>query len=186
MVSHQIVALPGDGIGPEVVAEAIKVLETIQNASSSNITFNIASHDFGGIAIDNHGDPLPESTLSACKASDAIILGQFGGVVRAYKVLMVLTFNASTKPLRIHWTLFIFTILHYSSNSTQNSLPQPGAVGGPKWGVGKVRPEQGILRLRKELDLYANIRPALFPSDSLIEKSPLKGGLLSQPQGRAC
>ena len=102
MVSHQIVALPGDGIGPEVVAEAIKVLETIQNASSSNITFNIASHDFGGIAIDNHGDPLPESTLSACKASDAIILGQFGGVVRAYNVLMVLTFNAFTKPLRIH------------------------------------------------------------------------------------
>ena len=85
MVSHQIVALPGDGIGPEVVAEAIKVLETIQNASSSNITFDIASHDFGGIAIDNHGDPLPESTLSACKASDAIILGQFGGVVRVLK-----------------------------------------------------------------------------------------------------
>jgi hypothetical protein len=53
--------------------------------------------------------------------------------------------------------------------------PNVGAVGGPKWGVGKVRPEQGILRLRKELDLYANIRPALFPSDSLLEKSPLKG-----------
>ena len=52
----------------------------------------------------------------------------------------------------------------------------PGAVGGPKWAhVGNVRPEQGILRLRKELDLYANIRPALFPSDSLLEKSPLKG-----------
>lgn len=90
MVSHQIVALPGDGIGPEVVAEAIKVLETIQNASSSNITFNIASHDFGGIAIDNHGDPLPESTLSACKASDAIILGQFGGVVCVAKLTVVL------------------------------------------------------------------------------------------------
>lgn len=53
-----------------------------------------------------------------------------------------------------------------------------GAVGGPKWGVGKIRPEQGILRLRKELDLYANIRPALFPSDSLLEKSPLKEHLI--------
>lgn len=49
-----------------------------------------------------------------------------------------------------------------------------GAVGGPKWGTNKIRPEQGLLRLRKALDLYANIRPALFPSDSLLKKSPLK------------
>ena len=50
----------------------------------------------------------------------------------------------------------------------------PGAVGGPKWGVGPVRPEQGILRLRKELGLYANIRPANFASESLLKHSPLK------------
>jgi 3-isopropylmalate dehydrogenase len=49
-----------------------------------------------------------------------------------------------------------------------------GAVGGPKWGTGTIRPEQGILRLRKELDVYANIRPALFPAPSLVSKSPIK------------
>lgn len=49
-----------------------------------------------------------------------------------------------------------------------------GAVGGPKWGVGPVRPEQGLLRIRKELGLYANIRPASFASESLLEYSPLK------------
>lgn len=49
-----------------------------------------------------------------------------------------------------------------------------GSVGGPKWGVGPVRPEQGLLALRKSLDLYANIRPASFPSDSLLSSSPLK------------
>jgi 3-isopropylmalate dehydrogenase len=49
-----------------------------------------------------------------------------------------------------------------------------GSVGGPKWGVGTVRPEQGLLTLRKSLGLYANIRPCSFPSDSLLESSPLK------------
>lgn len=120
---HKVVILQGDGIGPEVTGEAVKVLQAIQASPSSSVEFDLQYHDFGGIAIDNHGDPLPASTLDACRKSDAIILG---------------------------------------------------AVGGPKWGVGKVRPEQGILRLRKELDLYANIRPALFPSESLLEKSPLK------------
>lgn len=122
MSSYKVVVLPGDGIGPEVAREGVKVLQAVA-AARSQVTFDIQEHDFGGCAIDNHSDPLPASTLEACKKSDAIILG---------------------------------------------------AVGGPKWGVGKVRPEQGILRLRKELDLYANIRPALFPSDSLLEKSPLK------------
>lgn len=55
------------------------------------------------------------------------------------------------------------------------AFPHPsGAVGGPKWGVGKVRPEQGLLQLRKHFDLYANVRPALFPSKSLLSHSPLK------------
>ena len=49
-----------------------------------------------------------------------------------------------------------------------------GAVGGPKWGTGTVRPEQGLLKIRKELNLYANIRPCNFASDSLLELSPLK------------
>lgn len=49
-----------------------------------------------------------------------------------------------------------------------------GAIGGPKWGTGKVRPEEGLLRLRKELCLYANIRPANFASENLLKHSPLK------------
>lgn len=127
MVStYKIVTLPGDGIGPEVIEQASRVLDTI--SAAGKVKFDVEAHDFGGIAIDNHGHPLPPSTLEACQAADAILLG---------------------------------------------------SVGGPKWGVGKVRPEQGLLDLRKTLGLYANIRPALFPSDSLVELSPLKDSIAS-------
>jgi len=61
--------------GPEVTAEAVKVLQTVAS-KSSGVQFNIQDHDFGGIAIDNHGNPLPDSTLEACKKSDAILLGK--------------------------------------------------------------------------------------------------------------
>lgn len=61
--------------GPEVTGQAVRVLETIASKSSS-VKFNLQSHDFGGIAIDNHGNPLPDSTLEACKKSDAILLGR--------------------------------------------------------------------------------------------------------------
>lgn len=107
-------------------------------AGNKELEFTVEEHDFGGIAIDNHGTPLPQTTLEACKQADAILLG---------------------------------------------------AVGGPKWGTGKVRPEQGILALRKALNLYANIRPALFPAESLVQKSPLKEHLakgdavISSPSG---
>ncbi|KZW04358.1 3-isopropylmalate dehydrogenase [Exidia glandulosa HHB12029] len=120
--TYKITVLPGDGIGPEVVGEALRVLDVV-SSSSSTANFEITSCDFGGIAIDNHGNPLPDSTLAACKSADAVLMG---------------------------------------------------SVGGPKWGVGPVRPEQGLLKLRKELGLYANIRPANFASDSLLESSPLK------------
>ncbi|KAG8701001.1 3-isopropylmalate dehydrogenase, partial [Ceratobasidium sp. 394] len=120
--TFNITVLPGDGIGPEVIEQAIRVLDTV-SAGSSGVKFNLASHDFGGCAIDKHGNPLPDATLEACKSADAVLMG---------------------------------------------------SVGGPKWGVGKVRPEQGLLRLRKELGLYANIRPANFASDSLVASSPLK------------
>ena len=119
---YSITVLPGDGIGPEVIEQAVRILEHISNKSST-FKLHIESHDFGGAAIDSSGEPLPESTRVACKKADAILLG---------------------------------------------------AVGGPKWGVGKVRPEQGLLAIRKELDLYANVRPALFPSESLLEHSPLR------------
>lgn len=121
--SFKVVILAGDGIGPEVVAEAKKVLDTIA-AAATDYNLVLEPHDFGGCAIDKVGEPLPNATLEACKAADAILMG---------------------------------------------------SIGGPKWGVNsKVRPEQGLLALRKALGLYANIRPANFASDSLLENSPLK------------
>ncbi|WWC90134.1 3-isopropylmalate dehydrogenase [Kwoniella dendrophila CBS 6074] len=119
--TFKIAVLPGDGIGPEVVDQALKVLATISELS--NLSLDLKKYDFGGAGIDNHGVPLPDVTLNACKEADAVLMG---------------------------------------------------SVGGPKWGVGPVRPEQGILKLRKELGLYANIRPASFASDNLLKKSPLK------------
>ncbi|CAE7185084.1 unnamed protein product [Rhizoctonia solani] len=119
--TFNITVLPGDGIGPEVIEQAIRVLEVVSEKSQAR--FNLASYDFGGCAIDKFQNPLPDETLEACKSADAVLMG---------------------------------------------------SVGGPKWGVGKVRPEQGLLRLRKELGLYANIRPANFASDSLVASSPLK------------
>jgi isocitrate/isopropylmalate dehydrogenase len=63
-----------DSLGPEVVAQAVRVLETIVKHSSLQI--ELQSHDFGGIAIDNHGVPLPDSTLNACKSADAVLMGR--------------------------------------------------------------------------------------------------------------
>ncbi|KAG6821517.1 3-isopropylmalate dehydrogenase [Arthromyces matolae] len=120
--TFNIVVLHGDGIGPEVVAQAVRVLETVSEASDFNL--NLLPRLFGGCAIDAHGEPLPPSTLKACKEADAILMG---------------------------------------------------SIGGPKWGVdAKVRPEPGLLALRKELGLYANIRPANIASDSLLDYSPLR------------
>ena len=77
MASYQIAVLPGDGIGPEVMAEAIKVLDKVQ--SIFGIEFKFSQHDVGGIAIDNHGCPLPASTLQACEDADAVLFGSVGG-----------------------------------------------------------------------------------------------------------
>jgi len=73
----KIVVLPGDGVGPEVVAEARKVLEAV--ASKRGHEFSFENQLIGGIAIDETGDPLPEATLKACKGSDAVLLGAVGG-----------------------------------------------------------------------------------------------------------
>ncbi|KAI0692277.1 3-isopropylmalate dehydrogenase [Cytidiella melzeri] len=122
----RIVILPGDGIGPEVVAEATRVLEVV-SAASTDVELKLETHQFGGCSIDNTGEALTEATLWACRSADAILMG---------------------------------------------------AIGGPKWGVNsKVRPEQGLLALRKALGLYANIRPANFASDSLLAHSPLKASV---------
>jgi len=104
----EIAVLPGDGIGPEVVAEATKVLEAIGRKFKHDFIFHPG--DVGGASIDKHGEALTKETLRMCKKCDAVLLG---------------------------------------------------AVGGPKWDdpLGKVRPEDGLLALRKELKLFANLRP---------------------------
>jgi len=121
-MQKNIVTLPGDGIGVEVVAEGVKALQAI--AQYYGHTFTFEKHLMGGCAIDATGNPLPESTLEACKKADAVLLG---------------------------------------------------AVGGPKWSdpTAKVRPEQGLLGLRKGLELYANLRPVrIYPM--LQDASPLR------------
>ena len=119
-MSAKIVLLPGDGIGPEVTAAVEAVLAAV--ATKHELEIETEAHDFGGIAIDNHGTPLPDATLDACMAADAIFLG---------------------------------------------------AVGGPKWEGGSVRPEQGLLGLRKGLGVFANLRPiSLF--EGMEHLSPLR------------
>ena len=117
-----VVLLAGDGIGPEVVSEAERVLLAV--AERFGHRFQFSHHPMGGNAIDSHGTPLPDGTLDACKAADAILLG---------------------------------------------------AVGGPKWDdpAARTRPEAGLLKLRKELGLFANLRP-IKPHPALLDASPLK------------
>ncbi|KAI9206150.1 3-isopropylmalate dehydrogenase [Polychytrium aggregatum] len=131
-----IVLLPGDGVGPEVVAEAKKVLEAVSQVRSQalNLSFNFKEELLGGCAIDATGSPFPEQTKKSCQAAAAILLGAVGGP---------------------QW-------------------PRPATAECPK----PPRPEQGLLDIRKELDLFANIRPCRFPSKSLVQLSPLKEHLV--------
>ncbi|MDC7124115.1 MAG: 3-isopropylmalate dehydrogenase [Spirochaetales bacterium] len=77
MKNYEIAVLPGDGIGPEVMAEAVKVLSAIEKKYQITFTKNYA--DVGGAAIDNHGKALPESTIETCKSADAVLFGSVGG-----------------------------------------------------------------------------------------------------------
>ncbi|MDI1336426.1 MAG: 3-isopropylmalate dehydrogenase [Lacunisphaera sp.] len=117
-----IALTPGDGIGPEVVNEARLVLEAV--ARRHGHEFKFSEHLLGGCAIDAKGTAMPDETLAAAQAADAVLLG---------------------------------------------------AVGGPKWDdpQAKVRPEQGLLAIRKALGLYANVRP-VKPYPALAKLSPLK------------
>jgi 3-isopropylmalate dehydrogenase len=125
----KIALLGGDGIGPEVLEQAVKCLKAVEETFNHQFTFTAAP--FGAVAISNTGKPLPESTLQLCKDSDAILSGTIGA-------------------------------LEYDNN--------PEA---------KIRPEQGLLRIRKELGLFANIRPVkVFPTlvkNSLLPKKVIKG-----------
>ena len=106
-----ICLLPGDGIGPEILAEGVKVLKAAAEKFSHDFVFDTAL--IGGAAIDGAGDPLPEETVRKCRAADAVFLA---------------------------------------------------AVGGPTWDAlaPEKRPEKGLLRIRKELALFANLRPAML------------------------
>jgi 3-isopropylmalate dehydrogenase len=121
-----IAALPGDGIGPVVLEQAVRVLHALP------VDVEVVELPFGGAAIDATGEPLPAETLAACRSSAAVLLG---------------------------------------------------AVGGPKWDGGPVRPEAGLLGLRKELDVYANLRPAVQGDVDLIVVRELIGGLYFGARG---
>jgi 3-isopropylmalate dehydrogenase len=120
----RVAVLPGDGIGPEVAAEAIRVLDALGIEHSE--------HPFGGNAIHDQGTPLPDETLAACRESDAVLLA---------------------------------------------------AVGLPELEGKPVRPEQGLLGIRKELGVYANLRPAVADGIDLIVVRELVGGLYFGEKG---
>lgn len=126
-MKKQIIMLPGDGIGKEIMDGAKQILQTI--AQEYNHTFSFHEYAIGGSAIDQYGVPLPDETVEACQNADAVLLG---------------------------------------------------AVGGPKWDSVPVhlRPEQGLLKIRKQLGLFANLRPIkIYPS--LLHASPLREEVVS-------
>ena len=125
-MTKKILILPGDGIGQEVTASAVEVLNFI--VEKFNLQFSISSMEVGGTAYDKFGSPIPDNVLNAAKEADAVLFG---------------------------------------------------AVGGPKWdNLGwDDRPENALLTLRKELNLFANLRPA-FLFDELSGASPLKENVI--------
>ncbi|MAZ89833.1 MAG: 3-isopropylmalate dehydrogenase [Cellvibrionaceae bacterium] len=127
-MTHNVLVMEGDGIGPEIVAEARKVLEAVNEQDNLNITFEEGM--LGGRAYDKYGHPYPEETKEKARAADAILFG---------------------------------------------------SVGGPQWD-GKterhLRPEAGLLDIRTDLDLFANLRPAITFAQ-LADASPLKPELVA-------
>ncbi len=103
-MAHKIAILAGDGIGPEVMAEAIKVLDAVQQ--KFGFTLENTSADVGGIAIDNHGEALPASTLKVCEASEAILFGSVGGPKWENLPPAQQPERAALLPLRKHFDLF--------------------------------------------------------------------------------
>jgi len=127
-MNYSICVLPGDGIGPDITAQAMKVLQTV--GQKFGHTFSFTEQTIGGAAIDAHGYPLPQETIQACQEADAVLLG---------------------------------------------------AVGGPKWDQvdHSLRPEQGLLGIRKALGLFANLRPAvIYPQ--LAQASSLRPDIVEQ------
>ncbi|MBW2561940.1 MAG: 3-isopropylmalate dehydrogenase, partial [Deltaproteobacteria bacterium] len=100
----KIAILPGDGIGPEIMTEAVKVLEAVQERFSLKLTYDFA--DVGGCAIDRHGEALPSSTLKLCEGSDAILFGSVGGPKWEELPPDRQPERAALLPLRKHFGLF--------------------------------------------------------------------------------
>ena len=127
MAEFNIALIPGDGIGPEIVAGAVTVLDAV--SEKFGVKFNYDEVYMGGWAIDKYGEPLPKETVDKCLASDSVLLG---------------------------------------------------AVGGPKWDSvpANLRPETGLLGIRKALGLYSNLRPSILKKQ-LAAASPLKAEKLT-------
>jgi 3-isopropylmalate dehydrogenase len=104
MKSYNVAVLPGDGIGPEIMAQAIKVLDKVQQKFGFEL--NLTHADVGGIAIDNHGHPLPASTLKLCEDSDAVLFGSVGGPKWVNLAPDAQPERGSLLPLRKHFNLF--------------------------------------------------------------------------------
>lgn len=102
--SYHIAVLPGDGIGPEVMAQAKKVLEAVRQRFDIRIT--TSEYDVGGIAIDRHGSPLPAATLSGCEQADAILFGSVGGPKWEHLPPAEQPERGALLPLRKHFKLF--------------------------------------------------------------------------------
>lgn len=103
-MSYNIAVLPGDGIGPEVMSEALKVLKAICKRCNINIIIN--KYDVGGIAIDKYGEPLPKNTIIGCESSDAILFGSVGGPKWNKLPLEKQPERGALLPLRKHFKLF--------------------------------------------------------------------------------
>ncbi len=104
MKNYNIALLPGDGIGPEICQQAVKVLEKV--GALEGLTFKFTSADVGGVAIDNHGEALPSTTLSLCEKSDAVLFGAVGGPKWESLPLEKQPERAALLPLRKHFNLF--------------------------------------------------------------------------------
>lgn len=104
MTSYRIAVLPGDGIGPEVMAEAIKVLAKVQ--AKFDFSLEYSWHDVGGIAIDNHGTPLPHATIAGCEAAEAVLFGSVGGPKWEHLPPNDQPERGALLPLRAHFKLF--------------------------------------------------------------------------------
>ncbi|EOV8087469.1 3-isopropylmalate dehydrogenase [Providencia huaxiensis] len=104
MSSYKIAVLPGDGIGPEVMAQAHKVLAAISKRFA--ITINTTEYDVGGAAIDNHGEPLPQATVKGCEEADAVLFGSVGGPKWEHLPPDSQPERGALLPLRKHFKLF--------------------------------------------------------------------------------